>query len=352
MVVMMMSLGISNVGWTNPYGISPSDWEEILVKKKELTIEPFAVSIDEEEVEYIDNDDNYVTDDYIDAVVNEIEEYDPHLIEDEVEDGEPYIEEPYEEEPYEEYIGLGLIDRTTSSSKVILGNKKLYFEELEEEEHSKTITSLTMVKYNNKSRYVKYYYRDYILIKKDGIIDVTVRRYSKLITSGDSIANRKNNPGNITCSSGKRRLAYTILSRNASDKGDAKSCIYASKELGMRDYKNLLSSDRYNNAPIKKAFKKYQSSVSSFKAKLRALVKAGVNINRTYNSLSKNKKEVFAEIYAKYEGWKTTDNSIIIELGVDHLSLENDEYELNSYLLDDKYNQVITKIVTERYTSL
>ena len=338
-----MSLGASNANWTNPYGLDSNDLKEIMVEESKLTMEPFAVTHQIDDDEYLNDDDwrisddgnEYISDDYINEVTKELETYDPYVEE----------EEPYEE-VYEDTVN------TVHSEEIILEDKALKFETLREEEYSKTITSLTMVKYNNKSRYVKYYYRDYILTKNDGIIDISIRRYVKLVTNKDTIANRKNNPGNITCSSGKRRLAYSILRRNVSDKGDAKSCIYASKELGMQDYKNLLSSYRYNNAPIKIAFRKYQSSTSSFKSKLRALRKAGINVNRTYNSLSNKQKETFAEVYAKYEGWKTTDNSIITELGVDHLSLENDKYELNSYLLDDTYRQVVTKIVTERYASL
>ena len=339
-----MSLGASSPDLTNSYELFPKDWNELSIGTDDVYVDEWYV----DEKEYIDEKD-YISNEYMDEVTKELETYDPYdqrPIEEEEEE-ESYIEEPYIEESYEEDTV-----NTVHSEEIILEDKVLNFEALREEEHSKTMTSLTMVKYNNKSRYVKYYYRDYILTKNDGIIDISIRRYVKLVTNKDTIANRKNNPGNITCSSGKRRLAYSILRRNVSDKGDAKSCIYASKELGMQDYKNLLSSYRYNNAPIKIAFRKYQSSTKSFKSKLRALVKAGVNINRTYNSLSNKKKEVFAKIYARYEGWKTTDSSITIELGVDHLSLENDKYELNSYLLDDKYRQVVTKIITERETPL
>lgn len=243
------------------------------------------------------------------------------------------------------------LDKTVSSDNNITylanTNYPLHFYAMDNDVSAMKYTTLTKVSYSNKHKYVSYYYRDYILNNNmDGTLDYMVNRYKVTHNKNGTIAERKNNPGNITCASGLRSKAYDILVRNVKDKGDARSCIYASEYIGFRDYRSLLNHSSYNDKPIKKAFKKYQSSMKSFRQKLKALQRRGVNINKKYNRLTKVKRDIFAKVYARYEGWGGIDssNSSRTTLGSDYGTLSNDISELNSYLISDEYNQVITKI--------
>ena len=205
--------------------------------------------------------------------------------------------------------------------------------------------TLYNVKYNNAKRTVTYYRRDYVLSEVEGKVNYLTKDYHYTINSKATLAERKNNPGNITCVNGLRSKAFTILRRNAKDRGDAASCIYATVELGMKDYVNLLHSKSYNNAPIKIAFRKYQSDMASFKNKLNALSRAGININKRFKDLSKTKQLAFAAIYARYEGYrglnktKLVRSKVIIRRGV----VNNNSNELNKELIASK-KQVVLKI--------
>lgn len=266
------------------------------------------------------------------------------------------MEDDYEieEETYEEYPHT-LIINTSENIKGFrkvdnsyLANSNIFLRDIIREvpKNTTTVYHITdKISYSNYRRTVTYYETTLTLEEYSGMINYTTVK-TKTVKKGN-VATRKNNPGNITCASGLRSKAHSILKRKASDPGDAKSCIYATVELGMLDYKNLLTSKQYNNRVISRDFAKYQSSKSGFKTKIRALLKKGINPYTTkYKNLSKRHKEVFANIFARFEGYvETTFNKTVVK--EDTGAINNDLEELKSYLTTPQ--QVVTKIERGTY---
>ena len=61
---------------------------------------------------------------------------------------------------------------------------------------------------------------------------------------------------------------------------------------------------KYNNAPIKTAFSKYQRDQNAWGRIKNELTNSGVNIDKTFNQLTPQEQVLFMNNRARHEGWK------------------------------------------------
>ncbi len=123
-----------------------------------------------------------------------------------------------------------------------------------------------------------------------------------------NMAYRNHNPFNITGMSGK--LLYGAVGRAVSpgfgnqDAGDMNQLVYANARAGTVAGNTLMSSKRYNNAPIAQAFAKWQSNQKAWGNMKDTYRKNGLDIdNMTYNQLSPQQKYSFMKTRAAHEGF-------------------------------------------------
>jgi hypothetical protein len=117
-------------------------------------------------------------------------------------------------------------------------------------------------------------------------------------------ATRNNNPGNITGMGGK--LLYGAIGFNRSntgDRGDRMQLVFKTPQDGFKAM-HQLALNKYSNAPIRTAFDKWQTDKKSFKHKLSALKRAGIDINKKYSQLSPEEQFTFRRIWSRYEGYR------------------------------------------------
>ena len=115
---------------------------------------------------------------------------------------------------------------------------------------------------------------------------------------------RINNPGSISCSHYRDPDALSVdKSMSQIDPGDKKQCVYKDVQVGFTAMSKLIVR-KYSNKPIKKTFKKWQSSRKLFKKKLKACKRKGVNVNLSFNRLSIKQKMNVVTTWAKYEGYR------------------------------------------------
>jgi len=126
--------------------------------------------------------------------------------------------------------------------------------------------------------------------------------YTKL--SGNK-AFRNNNPGNISGMSGNLLYGASGFARNShGDAGDRAQLVFNTPQQGYKAMYQLMSGKNYNNAPISKAFSKYQSNQVAWKNMQNAMVKNGINPRTsTFNQLSPQQKVWFMNSRAAHEGY-------------------------------------------------
>lgn len=121
---------------------------------------------------------------------------------------------------------------------------------------------------------------------------------------GGSKSWRNNNPGNITGMGGKLLFgAIGIAVSNTGDRGDRAQLVFSSTKDGFNAMRALIAK-RYGTGPINVSFRKYQTDMVSFSNKLKDLWKHGIDHTKSFNSLTTNQKQLFLEIWAKWEGYK------------------------------------------------
>lgn len=116
---------------------------------------------------------------------------------------------------------------------------------------------------------------------------------------------RNNSPGNITGMGGKLLYGAKGFARsNTGDKGDQNLLFFNTPKEGWNAMNSLMSSKRYNNAPIKQAFDKYQTDKKAWGQMLDGMSKMGIDPNKqTFNSLSPDQKIAFMNQRARFEGF-------------------------------------------------
>ncbi len=114
---------------------------------------------------------------------------------------------------------------------------------------------------------------------------------------------RNNNPGNITGMGGKLlRGAKRIAHNKFGDKGDQRQQVFETEREGWSAMYGLMK-DKYGEGPIRKSFSKWQSNQEAWKNMQGELVSRGVNIDRSFNSLSPEDKMILMNNRAQHEGW-------------------------------------------------
>ncbi len=118
-------------------------------------------------------------------------------------------------------------------------------------------------------------------------------------------AYRNNNPGNITGMGGNLLYgAAGVASSKHGDAGDRAQLVFNSPEEGWKAMHSLMSSKSYNNAPISKAFSKWQSDQKAWGNMKATLRKSGIDVDKqTFNSLSPSQKKTFMNQRARHEGF-------------------------------------------------
>ena len=124
--------------------------------------------------------------------------------------------------------------------------------------------------------------------------------------SSDSKATENNNPGSITGMSGKLLYGATgFANSKTGDKGDQTQLVYASPQDGWNAMRSLMSSDRYNSAPIRGAFKQYQTDQVAYAKILDEYIRKGIDVDKqTFNSLSPALQNEFMKTRARWEGYR------------------------------------------------
>lgn len=121
------------------------------------------------------------------------------------------------------------------------------------------------------------------------------------IKKGGSKSWRNNNPGNITGMSGTLYGAIGhALNPRAAAKGDRDQLVFSSVKEGFEAMRTMINS-KYKG-PIRETFAKYQES--GFSQKLNDWIAHGIDINKTFQSLSVSIQDLFLKIIAKWEGYK------------------------------------------------
>ena len=149
--------------------------------------------------------------------------------------------------------------------------------------------------------------------KADGnthINDIIIdgKRHNPYTKKSGNKAFRNNNPGNITGMSGKLLYgAARIAHSKYGDKGDQAQLVYDTPDKGFRAMHSLMSSDRYNNAPIHQAFAKWQSDKAAWANMLVDLNKSGINTQQRFGQLSPAHQALFMNKRARHEGWTGQD---------------------------------------------
>ncbi len=137
-------------------------------------------------------------------------------------------------------------------------------------------------------------------------VTVTSNKYNDITGKRGNKAYRNNNPGNITGMGGN--LLYGAIGFAKSkhgDKGDQNQLVYDSPEAGTKAMYKLMSGSSYNNAPIGKAFDKWQSDKKAWSNMKNKYRQAGIDVDRqTFNDLTPNQKYTFMNIRAKHEGFQ------------------------------------------------
>ena len=118
-------------------------------------------------------------------------------------------------------------------------------------------------------------------------------------------AYRNNNPGNISGMSGNLLYGAKGFARNSvGDVGDRSQLVFQTPQAGWKAMYSLMSGDSYNNAPINKAFSKYQSDQDIWKSMVGDMRANGINADRsTFNQLNNRQKVWFMNQRARHEGF-------------------------------------------------
>ena len=138
------------------------------------------------------------------------------------------------------------------------------------------------------------------------INDQTVdgRMYNPYTKKYGNKAFRNNNQGNITGMSGNLLYGASRIARSKhGDAGDRGQLVFDTPKQGWQAMYSLMKSDRYNNAPIRQAFSKYQSDQKAWSNMLHNLEVAGIDTKSKFNSLPMKQKLTFMNQRAKHEGW-------------------------------------------------
>jgi len=124
--------------------------------------------------------------------------------------------------------------------------------------------------------------------------------------SSKSKASRNNNPGNITGMGGKLLYgASSIAKSKTGDKGDRAQLVFNTPQEGWNAMRSLMSSERYNSAPIRQAFQQYQTDQNAYANILKEYQKKGIDVDRqTFNSLTPELQNEFMKTRARFEGYK------------------------------------------------
>ena len=134
------------------------------------------------------------------------------------------------------------------------------------------------------------------------------RMYNPYTKLYGSKATRNFNPGNITGMGGKLLYGASRIARsNHGDAGDRGQLVFDNARDGWRAMRGLMSSERYNNAPINKAFSKWQSDKNAWGNMVTNMEAEGINTNDTFNKLPLDKQLRFMRIRARHEGYKGRD---------------------------------------------
>ncbi len=121
-----------------------------------------------------------------------------------------------------------------------------------------------------------------------------------------SKASRNNNPGNITGMGGKLLYGASGIARsNTGDKGDRAQLVFNSPQDGWNAMRKLMSSERYNSAPIRQSFRQYQTDQNAYANILKEYQRKGINVdNQTFNSLTPELQNEFMKTRARFEGYR------------------------------------------------
>lgn len=129
--------------------------------------------------------------------------------------------------------------------------------------------------------------------------------YNEFTGLSGNKAYRNNNPGNITGMGGKLLYgASTVAKSKTGDAGDRAQLVFDSPEKGWNAMHSLMSSKKYNDAPISKSFSKWQSDQKAWNGMKKSLRKSGIDVDKqTFNSLSPTQKKIFMNQRARHEGF-------------------------------------------------
>jgi len=109
---------------------------------------------------------------------------------------------------------------------------------------------------------------------------VSGKRVNPITGKSGNKAFRNNNPGNITGMGGKLLYGAVAIVRNPhGDKGDQAQLVFKTPEDGFKAMHRLMIR-KYNYAPIKVAFSKWQTDKKMFANILKAYTRAGIDINK------------------------------------------------------------------------
>jgi len=134
---------------------------------------------------------------------------------------------------------------------------------------------------------------------------VNGKRYNPYTKLSGTQATRNNNPGNISGMGGKLLYGAKRIARSGTrDAGDQKQLVFDNSRDGWRAMYSLMRGDKYNNAPIRKAFAKYQSDQAAFGRILNEMSSRGINIDNVFNNLPLDQKVEFMRIRAAHEGYR------------------------------------------------
>ena len=132
--------------------------------------------------------------------------------------------------------------------------------------------------------------------------------YNPYTKQSGSKATRNYNPGNITGMGGKLLYGAHRISRSShGDKGDQSQLVFGSARDGWRAMRSLMGSSKYNNAPIRQAFAKWQTDQSAWQRQLSEMGAKGINSNNTFNQLSIDQQMAFMRMRAAHEGYRGQD---------------------------------------------